>query len=184
MTERDIIAAAIGFALLAGVAWAADPVAPPAPAPGQPAAAKAADEQAAATTPAENAKPPFSVMFSAEDMKAINQAFGDHARPSAREASPQAQAAQVLSAVVEAKRSRGPNIYVSAVLDFGGGNWTVWANGLRVTPDQQPPLFRVLSVHGDTVEIAVAGESETRIVLQPYQTWRSSQRDVVEGIVP
>lgn len=104
----------------------------------------------------------------------------DHDHPSADQL-----AAQALSAtVVEAKRPRIPNIYVSAVLDFGAGDWTVWANGLRVTPDQQSPLFKVVAVHGNTVEISVTSDGGRRIALQPYQTWRSRQRDVVEGIVP
>ncbi len=81
-------------------------------------------------------------------------------------------------------KPRLPNVYVSAILDFGDGNWTVWANGLRVTPDHQSPLFRVSSVRNNAAEIVVPGEDGGRFVLQPYQTWRSRQKDVVEGIVP
>lgn len=171
---------AIGFALVAGRAWAADTGAPSAPAPvAAPAPADQSSPSATASAPIPP-KPPVTVMFTPDEAKAIEQAFMDHDHPSAEQL-----AAQALSAaVVEAKRPRIPNIYVSAVLDFGGGDWTVWANGLRVTPDQQSPLFKVVAVHGNIVEISVTSDGGTRIALQPYQTWRSRQRDVVEGIVP
>lgn len=151
-----------------GVAPAAVPAATPAAAPASP--------------PAAPSSPPFSVMFTPEEIKAIDQAFFDRDHPLSAQASAQTQA--TVTAAAEALRPRIPNIYVSAVLDFGGGEWTVWANGLRVTPDQQSPLFKVVSVRGNTVDISVTSDGGTRISLQPYQTWRSRQRDVVEGIFP
>ncbi len=84
------------------------------------------------------------------------------------------------TAVVKVVQS---NIFVSALVDFGG-HWTVWANGYRIEPGHQPPGFRVLSVKEDKVEIATDGEQPARFQLRPYQTWRAMQHDVVEGIVP
>ncbi len=168
---------AIGIALAGTNAWAADPATPAAPAP----ATAAPVPDANAPTPP---KPPFSVLFAPDEFQAINQAFADHDHPSAAQLASQRQAAAIVAATVEAQQPRIPNIYVSAVLDFGGGDWTVWANGLRITPDQQSPLFKVVAVRGNTVDISVTSDGGTRIALQPYQTWRSRQRDVVEGIAP
>jgi hypothetical protein len=123
-------------------------------------------------------------MFWPEDVDAINKAIQDHEHPPAADLAAQARTDAAKSVADEAARPRKPNVYVSAVLDFGGGNWTVWANGLRITPDKQSPLFRVVSVHGDAVEIVVPGEGGGRFRLQPYQTWRSRQKDVIEGIEP
>jgi hypothetical protein len=77
-----------------------------------------------------------------------------------------------------------PNVHVSAVLDLGAGRWTVWANGYRITPDRQPPQFKILSVAGNSVEIAVAGDNPARVRLHANQTWRVRQRDIVEGTLP
>lgn len=169
--------------------WAADTVSPPAatqaapPPAGQPVSSSASTSvpSAPTTNASTPPKPPFSILFTPDEMSAIEQAFVDRDHPSSAQVAAQAQAAAINE---EALRPRIPNIYVSAVLDFGGGEWTVWANGLRVTPDQQSPLFKVVSVRGNTVDISVTSDGGTRISLQPYQTWRSRQRDVVEGIFP
>ena len=156
--------------LLSGVARAADTPSPAAPASTPPAEPKA---------PAASA-PVSSIMLWPADLAAIQKAINDHEHPPAAEIEALAHAA----AAVESLRPRKPNIYVSAVLDFGDGHWTVWANGLRITPNRQSPLFRIVGVHGDAVDIFVPGEGGGRFVLRPYQTWLSRRQDVVEGIVP
>jgi hypothetical protein len=130
------------------------------------------------------AKPYPSVFLWPDEISAIQKAIDEHDHPPASELAAKAHAEAQLQAAQEAARPRLPNIYVSAVLDFGGGNWTVWANGLRVTPNSQSPLFRVVSVRGNAVDIFVPGQDGGRFVLQPYQTWRSRQKDIVEGIYP
>lgn len=77
-----------------------------------------------------------------------------------------------------------PNIFVSALAYYGEGQWTVWANGYRVTPQRQPPGFTVVEVDENKAEIAVGGAKPARFFLRPYQTWRSRTNDVVEGIIP
>jgi len=167
--------------------FAAD--APPAPptvlAPAEP----AAPSPAAAQPPATNATAPAvapvaSLMFTPQEVQAIDKAFADHLHPPAEQVAAQVNAAALQQAQIEAARPRVPNIYVSAVLDFGGGEWTVWANGLKLTPTHQSPLFHVVSVSGNTVEIVPIAQPSTHIRLQPYQTWRARQGDVVEGIIP
>jgi len=77
-----------------------------------------------------------------------------------------------------------PNIFVSALAYYGEGQWTVWANGYRVTPGHQAPGFTVVAVSEETAEIAVGGGKPAHFALRPYQTWRSRTNDVVEGIFP
>ncbi len=123
-------------------------------------------------------------MLWSEDVKAIRQAIEEHDHPPATDLAQKAVTDAANAAATEAARPRRPNVYVQAVLDFGGGSWTVWANGIRITQNQQSPLFRVVGVRGDVVDIVVPGDGGGRFQLRPYQTWRSRQQDIVEGIVP
>jgi hypothetical protein len=119
-------------------------------------------------------------MFFDSDVAAIESARQGGPPPAIAEAAPsEAPEAEGLPLM-----SRLPNVYVSAVVDVGDGRWTVWANGYRITPGHQPPRFNVLSVADGTVEIAVPGDDPARFRLHANQTWRSRQRDIVEGIVP
>jgi len=181
-----ICAALIGFS--AGAAFGADPVAAPsAPAvtaAPDSAAARADSAPASPATTMTPARPVTSLMFTPDEVQAINKAIADHLHPPAEMVEAKAQAVAAEAAVAEARKPRVPNIYVSAVVDFGGGDWTVWANGLKVTPDRQPPLFRVVAVDGNTVDIVPRSAPGTHVHLHPYQTWRSRQGDVVEGIIP
>ena len=83
-----------------------------------------------------------------------------------------------------ANAPESPNVFVSALAYYGEGQWTVWANGYRVSPGRQPPAFTVISVNDERAEIAVAGSKPAHFMLRPYQTWRSRFNDIVEGIVP
>ena len=154
----------------------------------KPAAAPAAPASAQAAVNAGSPKAPLvSIMFTPDEVAAIGKAIDARLHPPAAEvaarANKSAAAVAMVAAEAEAARPHVPNIYVSAVVDFGGGDWTVWANGLKFTPDRQSPLFQIKSVSGNSVDIAVPSES-VRVRLQPNQTWRSRENDVVEGIVP
>ena len=115
-----------------------------------------------------------SLLFTPAEVAALRQAFADAAKPRT-----QLQA--------EAPTAAGPalpNIYVSAVAEFGSGQWTVWANGYRIVPGRQPPDFQVLSVRDDSVEIVFPGTPPSRFVLHPHQTWLGRSDSIVEGIFP
>ncbi|HIJ63640.1 MAG TPA: hypothetical protein HPQ04_13175 [Rhodospirillaceae bacterium] len=84
----------------------------------------------------------------------------------------------------ETPLSTQPNVTVSAVMDFGNGDWTVWANGYRIRPGHQAPGFTVIAVRHDVVDILVPGEQEAHLRLKANQTWRSRHRDIVEGLAP
>jgi len=142
-----------------------------------------AGNAAAPAAPPPGAETIGSLMFNPQEVQAVEKAYADHLHPAALAAA-QAKAEAARQAQIEAEKPRVPNIYVSAILDLGGGQWTVWANGIRITPDHQPPLFHVVAVNGNTVEIVSEAEASTHIRLQPNQTWISRDGSVVEGIVP
>lgn len=175
MMRSPIGTSLVALAMLAGAAaaHAADN------ASASPPAASAA---AVPAKPASGAPQPTpSMMFTASQVKSILKAIADHEHPPAVEAAAPAKAAEAAEA---AAAPRVPNVYVSAVVDFGGGEWTVWANGQRVTPGHQAAAFQVLAVRGNSVDIEVPGEGGGRFRLEPYQTWRARDHSVVEGIVP
>jgi hypothetical protein len=129
----------------------------------------------AAAASAQEDKPPFdSILFSDDEAIAVKKAILDFERMKVT-----GSTVEEVTAVSEV-----PNIFVSAVADYGEGKWTVWANGYRVTPQRQPTGFTVVSVSGESAEILVGGSSPAHVTLRPYQTWRARTNDVVEGIIP
>ena len=178
------VATAILLFLSIGVARAADPegaqkawVAPPAPQVNQPGAG-------AIFVP-----PSGSLLFSDIDADSIQRAIAAFERmsnlPVAEIEQSQSQAQAEASPGVRGVRPSGvPNVYVSAVMDFGEGQWVVWANGYRISPEHQAPEFSVVSVKKNSVEVFVPGDQPARFHLHPYQTWRSRHHDIVEGILP
>ncbi len=131
-----------------------------------------------APSQSDEAPPERSLLFGPDEVTAVRKAIAALTGASAPEGG------QVNSDVAEAAKLVAPNIFLSAVVDLGNGQWTVWANGYRINPGHQPPGFRVISVKENTVEIIAEGEQIARFRLHPYQTWRAAQHDIVEGIVP
>ena len=163
---------ALVAALLAGsaTAWAQ----------GQGMAPGAATPEVSAASP--QPPPPLSLMFSADEINKVKAAIAYRERLIAEGGG--GVAVEGEAGAAETVVARHPNIYVSAVLDLGGGRWTVWANGMRITPDSQSPLFSVVGVKDNAVDIFVPGDDGGRFRLHPYETWRARQRDVVPGIAP
>ncbi len=122
---------------------------------------------------AEEAPTRTSLLFTPAESAAIGKALSEVGRP---------QLAAPTS--TEPNRPVIPNIYLSAIAEFGPGHWTVWANGYRIAPGHQPPGFEIVAVHDDRVDIAVASDPPARFSLQPHQTWLSRSNSVVEGIFP
>lgn len=116
---------------------------------------------------------PKSLLFNAGEAEAVRRAWADFERMNLTG-----------KPVEEGPAPQGSNIYVSGIVDFGEGHWTVWANGYRISPTRQAPLFTVLAVKDDFAEIQVPGDKPERILLRPYQTWLVRSHNVVEGIVP
>ncbi len=117
---------------------------------------------------------PKSVMFTGGETVAVRQALAD-----AQSGKLPAEEGGGLAGAASDR-----NIYVSGVADMGDAGWTVWANGLRISPTHQAEAFTVEAVKDDVVDIAVGGEHPAKFRLHPYQTWRAAHHDIVEGIVP
>ncbi|WP_199175496.1 hypothetical protein [Telmatospirillum siberiense] len=116
-----------------------------------------------------------TLLFSAEEAAAIRRALAGQS---------EGGASADMEKAVSAGKGGAANIFVSALVDLGNGQWTVWANGYRISPDHQPPGFRVISVKENDVEIVTLGDEPARFHLRPFQTWRAARHDIVEGIVP
>jgi hypothetical protein len=133
-----------------------------------------------AQTPAPDAAPPHtrrtSLLFDTAEAESMQKALSEVGKPRAPVAPDPADQADTAPAI--------PNVYLSAVAQFGPGQWTVWVNGYRIVPGRQAPGFQVLSVRDDQVEIAVTGDPPARFVLRPNQTWLAQSDAIVEGIVP
>jgi len=125
---------------------------------------------------AEVAVPPSkSLLFSPEDAAAIAKAIADYER---------LETTGQKSEDTNVPPPSVPNIYVTGIADYGDGLWTVWANGYRISPNRQPPGFKVVGVTADRAEISVAGEQPVLLKLRVAQTWRARSKDIVEGIFP
>jgi len=122
---------------------------------------------------AEAQEAPKSLLFTPTEADAVAKAMAEFDRMNVTGQS-----------VEEAAAPQGTNIYVSAIVDYGEGRWTVWANGYRISPERQPPQFTVLAVKDDLAEIRVSGDKQDRILLRPYQTWLARSHSIVEGIFP
>jgi hypothetical protein len=115
-----------------------------------------------------------SLLFGPDEVAAVRRALAAQNSTAVPEA----------STVPEEMKATVSNIFVSGLVNSGDGQWTVWANGYRISSDHQPPSFRVVSVKENDVEIVTGGEQPVRFHLRPYQTWRAAQHDIVDGIVP
>ncbi len=139
--------------------------------------ATAAEPEAHQPSPPQTSR---SLMFSDAEVDAVAKALA--ALEKVRETGIAAEADQ--APAEQPQKSRVPNIYVSAILDLGDGNWTVWANGYRINARQQAPEFKVVAVKDNLAEIVVDGDQPARFRLHADQTWRSAHHDIVEGIFP
>lgn len=143
------------------------------------AALVAAGPPAFAEEPPAGRKP--SLIFTESELSTVEKALAAYDKISGNGA---AAESETPGGPDEMPATTQTNVTVSAVMDFGGGNWTVWANGYRIQPGHQAPGFTVVNVKDDMVDIVVPGEQEARVRLKPHQTWRARHRDVVEGLAP
>ena len=123
--------------------------------------------------------PPRTAMFTSAEVAQILSAISDASKPHSNLAT-----SAVSGDTIEPIKPIIPNIYLSAVADYGAGHWTVWANGQRIMPGRQTPGFQIVAVRDDRVDILVEGDTPAHITLRPHQTWLSVSKDVVEGIIP
>lgn len=165
MTFRRLSAAALALAFASALPTAAF-------AQEQPSQQEAAPAETAAP-PLDLETLPATLLLSLEEMVNVESAIA--AGPLAR-----------LTGAEETDPTRfrlRQNLYVSAILYMGPGDWTVWVNGQPVAPDAPAELFEVIDVGPGYVRLAVPwGEGGTRdVLMRTHQTFVPRRGDVLEG---
>ena len=78
-----------------------------------------------------------------------------------------------------------PLVYLTAIVYFDAGAWSIWLNGARVTPDQPLAHVDVVSVSREAVDLALHVASDrppVAVRLRPNQTFVASTGRVTEGV--
>lgn len=158
--------------LAAALLLAAGPVAAQTEAP-PPAEATEATGATEPAPPLDLETLPATLLLSLEEMVNIESAIA--AGPLAR-----------LSGAEDADPARfrlRQNLYVSAILYMGPGDWTVWINGRAISPEAPAEVFEVIDVGPGFVRLAVPwGEGGTRdVMMRAHQTFVPRRGDVLEG---
>ena len=82
-------------------------------------------------------------------------------------------------------RPVGPaTLYLSAIVYIGPKTWTIWLNGVRVTPDMRIGGIDIVSVGRDAVRLemrVLTNRPRVSVRLRPNQTFVAATREVIEG---
>ena len=82
-------------------------------------------------------------------------------------------------------RPVGPaTLYLSAIVYIGLETWTIWLNGVRVTPDMRIGGIDIVSVGRDAVRLkmrVLTNRPPVSVRLRPNQTFVAATREVIEG---
>lgn len=82
-------------------------------------------------------------------------------------------------------RPVGPaTLYLSAIVYIGPKTWTIWLNGVRVTPDMRIGGIDIVSVGRDAVRFkmrVLTNRPPVSVRLRPNQTFVAATREVIEG---
>jgi len=99
---------------------------------------------------------------------------------------PAAVAAQSTTTTVAAPVVYGPPIlYLTAIVYFNPQAWSIWLNGVRVTPDHQLPMVDVISVTREADELKlhrVNNQAPVMLQLRPNQTFIAVTGMTYEGM--
>ena len=77
------------------------------------------------------------------------------------------------------------DIHLGAVLYYGPGDWTLWIDGEKWTPDTRRADLQIVEVTPDEVHLdwlKAPNDPARAITLRPYQTYQVATGGVVEGI--
>jgi hypothetical protein len=77
-------------------------------------------------------------------------------------------------------------LYLSTILYFSPTDWTIWVNGVPISPDQEFKAFKVTQITPSYVELLIplSAQGMRPIRLGPNQTFVTRSGIVVEGRVP
>ncbi len=85
-----------------------------------------------------------------------------------------------LQAKETAGRSDDGDIHLEAIMYYGPGDWTLWLQGMRWTPQTDRPDIHVVDVQSDQVRLRIAGVADD-VVLKPHQTFQVATGKIIEG---
>ena len=77
-----------------------------------------------------------------------------------------------------ARPGRGTGHYLGALLYYGEGRWTLWLDGMKITPQTAPASPKILAVTPESVTLQVDGRTVT---LRPHQRYDQSSQSIEEG---
>ncbi|MCH7930823.1 MAG: hypothetical protein IH906_01235 [Proteobacteria bacterium] len=168
MNRRGLVGVLLGAALLLAVA-------------------PAAASESSGIPPA-----PLSLLLSDADLQVIMEAlYGGDAEEEVEVIEPKPVAAE--PAIPETApppirkkvRPVGPaTLYLSAIVYIGPETWTIWLNGVRVTPDMRIGGIDIVSVGRDAVRLkmrVLTNRPPVSVRLRPNQTFVAATREVIEG---
>ncbi|MGE3474405.1 MAG: hypothetical protein AB7H70_01225 [Rhodospirillaceae bacterium] len=74
-------------------------------------------------------------------------------------------------------------LYLSTILYYGPGEWTIWINGVAIGPQQELKSFEVTEISPDHVDLLVplSAQGMRPVRLSPNQTFVTKSGAVVEG---
>jgi hypothetical protein len=75
------------------------------------------------------------------------------------------------------------SLYLSTILYFSPTDWTIWVNGVPISPDQEFQAFKVTQIGPDHVELLVpfSAQGMRPVRLGPNQTFVTKSGVVIEG---
>jgi hypothetical protein len=75
------------------------------------------------------------------------------------------------------------SLYLSTIIYYGPKDWTIWVNGVPISPDQDFQSFTVADIGPDFVELLVplSAQGMAPVKLSPNQTFVVRSGAVVEG---
>jgi hypothetical protein len=76
-------------------------------------------------------------------------------------------------------------LYLSTIVYYGPKDWTIWVNGVPISPKQEFQAFQVTQIEPDFVELLVplSAQGMRPIRLSPNQTFITKTGTVIEGRV-
>lgn len=77
-----------------------------------------------------------------------------------------------------ARPGRGAGLYLGALLYYGEGRWTLWLDGVKITPQTAPASPRILAVTPESVTLRVDDQTVT---LRPHQRYDQASQSIEEG---
>ncbi|NKB44854.1 MAG: hypothetical protein GKS03_11315 [Alphaproteobacteria bacterium] len=89
----------------------------------------------------------------------------------------------VTEEVIRTEAIEQANLFLSSILYFSPKEWTIWINGLPISPNQEVDSFEVVGINSAHVEMIVplSATGMRPVRLEPNQTFISQTGVILEG---